>query len=82
MKEKYGEKIFRKYGFIDAFNPTFITEETKDGWFDPDYIGIDQGPIAIMIENLRDGFVWNVMKKNPYIVKGLKRAGFSGGWLN
>jgi hypothetical protein len=81
MRNKYGDKVFRKYGFIDAFNPTFITDKTKEGWFDNDYIGIDQGPIAIMIENLRNGFVWNIMKKNPYIVKGLKRAGFKSGWL-
>jgi hypothetical protein len=34
-----------------------------------------------MIENLRSGFVWNLMKKNPYVVRGLARAGFEGGWL-
>jgi hypothetical protein len=35
-----------------------------------------------MIENYRSEFVWNVMKKNPYIRKGLERAGFKGGWLD
>ena len=70
-------------GFVDAFNPEFVTQRTgPDGWFDRDYLGIDQGPIAIMIENLRNGFVWNLMKKNPYIVRGLARAGFTGGWLD
>ena len=44
-------------------------------------LGIDQGPIVLMIENWRSGFVWDVMKKNPYIRKGLERAGFTGGWL-
>jgi hypothetical protein len=34
-----------------------------------------------MIENLRNGLVWDTMKKNPYIVNGLRRAGFTGGWL-
>jgi hypothetical protein len=34
-----------------------------------------------MIENLRNGFVWKTMAKSPYIVRGLRRAGFSGGWL-
>jgi hypothetical protein len=34
-----------------------------------------------MIENWRSDFVWKVMKKNPYIRKGLERAGFTGGWL-
>ncbi|MBI3194816.1 MAG: Tat pathway signal protein [Ignavibacteriae bacterium] len=81
IKAKYGERIFQKYGFLDAFNPTYVTPATQNGWFDVDYLGIDQGPIAIMIENLRNGFVWKLMRKNPYIVRGLKRAKFSGGWL-
>lgn len=82
MKNKYGEKLWTKYGFFDAFNPTYITPKTPNGWFDHDYLGIDQGPIALMIENHRNGFIWEVMKKNPYIVKGLQRAGFTGGWLD
>ena len=52
------------------------------GWYDGDYLGIDQGPILAMIENQRSGLVWNVMRKNPHIVRGLRRAGFSGGWLD
>ena len=51
------------------------------GWVDGDYLGIDQGPILTMIANYRNEFVWEVMKKNPYIRKGLERAGFTGGWL-
>ena len=61
-----------------------MTVEYKDGtkgWVDKDYLGIDQGPIVIQIENYRNSFVWNLMKKNPYIVSGLKKAGFTGGWL-
>jgi hypothetical protein len=81
MHAKYDTMLWKKYGFLDSFNPNYITSKTPNGWFDHDYLGIDQGPIVIMIENLRNGFVWNVMKKNPYIVKGLQRAGFSGGWL-
>ncbi|MDZ7361538.1 MAG: Tat pathway signal protein [candidate division KSB1 bacterium] len=81
MRAKYGTRLFKEYGFLDSFNPSFITPQTPNGWFDDDYLGIDQGPIVIMIENLRNGFVWKVMKKNPYIVTGLRRAGFSGGWL-
>ncbi|PYQ47888.1 MAG: Tat pathway signal protein [Acidobacteria bacterium] len=68
--------IYRQYGFADAFNPTF-----KGGWGDPDYLGIDQGPIIAMIENYRSELVWKTMKKNPHVVRGLKRAGFTGGWL-
>ena len=51
------------------------------GWFDGDYLGIDQGPIELMIENHRSGLVWELMKRNPYVVEGLCKAGFTGGWL-
>ncbi|MGQ0640619.1 MAG: glucoamylase family protein [Gemmatimonadaceae bacterium] len=54
---------------------------TGKGWFDTDYLGIDQGPIVAMIENYRSGLVWDRMKRSPYIVTGLCRAGFTGGWL-
>jgi hypothetical protein len=51
------------------------------GWFDTDYIGIDVGPTLLMTENLRSGFIWKVMRRQPAIRRGLKRAGFTGGWL-
>lgn len=51
-------------------------------WIDKDYLGIDQGPIIIQIENYRSQFVWKLMKKNPYIVAGLKKAGFKNGWID
>lgn len=83
MYEKYGDKLYQEYGFKDAFNPTFTWGTgNSNGWFDKDYIGIDQGPIVVMIENYRSGLIWNVMKKNPYIVAGLKKAGFTGGWID
>ncbi|MCT7264529.1 glucoamylase family protein, partial [Salmonella enterica] len=78
------------YGFVDAFNPSYDTGAAPKegrvvkgmGWADDKQIGIDQGPIVLMIENWRSGFVWNVMRKNPYVRKGLERAGFTGGWLD
>ena len=76
MQRRYESSLYREYGFADSFNPTF-----NNGWFDVDYLGIDQGPIIAMIENHRSGLVWETMKKNPHIVQGLKRAGFTGGWL-
>jgi hypothetical protein len=83
MRTRYAEHLWREYGFADAFNPTYATPATGPlGWTGPDHLGIDQGPIAIMIENLRNGFVWNTMRRNPYVVAGLRRAGFSGGWLD
>ncbi|HNE30472.1 MAG TPA: glucoamylase family protein, partial [Saprospiraceae bacterium] len=83
MWTEYGGQLLGPYGFKDAFNPSFTFEPgCENGWFDTDYLGIDQGPIVLMIENYRSGFIWNLMKKNPYIVAGLQRAGFSGGWLD
>jgi hypothetical protein len=89
MRTKYGNKLFSTYGFLDAFNPTFTASGQQEtgtvdpnlGWFDVDYLGIDQGPILAMIENFRTGLVWKVMRGNAHIIAGLKRAGFTGGWL-
>ena len=88
MKRRYGKDIYGSYGFMDAFNPSFhVHTELRTGkvvpmgWVDNVQLGIDQGPIVLMIENWRSGFVWDVMKKNPYIRRGLQRAGFQGGWL-
>jgi len=83
MKQKYGEMLYQQYGFKDAFNPSY-TFDTKhpEGWFDVDYLGIDQGPILIQLENYETGLIWNTLKKNPYIVNGLRKAGFTGGWLD
>jgi hypothetical protein len=90
MKQRYGQWIYNPYGFVDAFNPSFHTETRQRtgklvpgfGWTDTLQLGIDQGPIVLMIENWRSDFVWKVMKKNPYVRKGLERAGFTGGWLS
>jgi hypothetical protein len=45
------------------------------------YYGLDQGPIVLMIENYRPGFLWRLIRSCPYIITGLRRTGFSGGWL-
>ena len=69
-----------KYGFKCSFNPTFSTASSKE-WISKGYYGLDQGPIVLMIENYRSGFLWRLMRQCPYIIKGLQRAGFAGGWL-
>lgn len=81
MYKNHGDKIYGKYGFFDAFNLSIIQKDGTEGWVDADYLGIDQGPILIQLENYRNHFVWDLMKKNKYIVAGLKKAGFTGGWL-
>lgn len=90
MRERYGEPLFGRYGFMDAFNPTlrepgptlhhgYIVSGLA--WFDRDYLGIDEGPIVAMTENWRSGLIWRLMRREPSVVLGLCRAGFRGGWL-
>jgi hypothetical protein len=89
MVRRHSALIYSRYGLLDAFNPSFEYSGKLAygrvvpglGWVDNDYLGIDQGPIVAMIANHRDGLVWNVMRNNPYLVRGLRRAGFTGGWL-
>ena len=70
------------YGFKCSYNPTFAdARKNKNGWVSLGYYGLDQGPIIAMIENYRTGFLWRLMRNCPYIVKGLRRAGFKGAWI-
>jgi hypothetical protein len=82
MWDTYYDNLVGEYGFKDAFNLTYRDEKYPHGWFDIDYLGIDQGPILLQIQNHETEILWNTMKKNPYIVQGLKKAGFKGGWLD
>jgi hypothetical protein len=89
MRDGTGGNLYSLYGFKDAFNLTIRqaglaqrgTTVPGVGWFDVDYLGIDQGPILLMIENYRTGLIWRLMRESPHIVRGLCRAGFSGGWI-
>ncbi|MGR9144446.1 glucoamylase family protein [Rhizobium leguminosarum] len=72
----------RLYGFKPSFNQTYAVENSQAGWWvSPYHFGIDQGPVVLMIENYRTGLLWNIMRQCKPIVTGLRRAGFSGGWL-
>ena len=92
MKTRYGAAIYGRYGFFDSFNPTLADPAVAGkllhgrvipgvAWVDGDYLGIDQGPIVTMIANHRNGLVWKAMRKSRPVVAGLRKAGFSGGWL-
>lgn len=71
MFKKYSTKgLWGKYGFVDAFNPTA-------NWYGKEFLGIDQAPIILMIENFRTGFLWKQMMKDSIIKKGLKNLGFT-----
>jgi hypothetical protein len=70
MYDAYRNQIWMPYGFRDAFNLTV-------NWWDPDVIGIDEGPIVLMIENYRTQRIWSRFMQNPDIQRGLQRAGFT-----
>ena len=72
----------KRYGFKPSFNQTYAVPDSPTGWWvTPYHFGIDQGPVALMIENYRTGLIWNITRRSPYIAEGLRRAGFIGGWL-
>jgi hypothetical protein len=70
IREKFGKRTWKKYGFVDAFNPL-------TGWTSLDVLGIDAGITLLMAENARSGFVWEQFAKNPEVAKGMKIAGFA-----
>ena len=71
-----------RYGFEASFNPLFPGGSTKaHGWRSAWNYGINQGPIVLMLENHRSGLPWALMRRCGPLVDGLRRAGFSGGWL-
>lgn len=87
----HGARIYRRFGFIDAFNPSLRDADMRSrsglidrthGWTASDMIGIDQGAILAMIANARNTLVWRTMRASPVIRRGLERANFSGGWLS
>jgi len=69
------------YGFKTAFNQTFPEKNNPVGWISAGHCGLNQGPIVLMIENYRTRMIWSLMRNCPYVVSGLRRAGFTGGWL-
>jgi hypothetical protein len=55
-----GDKLWKQCGFIDAFN-------LATGWYDNDFLAIDQGPEIVMIENYRSGLLWNLFMSCPEV---------------
>lgn len=75
-------KDTHRYGFKATFNLTYPSTSGKPcGWESPWHYGLNQGPIVLMIENYRTGLLWQWMRQSPVLITGLRRAGFSGGWL-
>ncbi|MBE7171476.1 MAG: Ig-like domain-containing protein [Williamsia sp.] len=68
---KLGDKLWKEYGFVDAFS-------LKDTWFASSFLAIDQGPIIVMIENYRSNLLWNLFMSCPEVKGGLRNLGFQG----
>ena len=70
-------------GFVTSFNPTYPDASSNlHAWTSPWIFGLNEGPILMMIENYHTELIWNAVRRCPYIVKGLQRAGFRDGWLD
>lgn len=77
MKHWYNdmkERLWGPYGFYDAFSE-------EHNWFLPHYLAIDQGPIVVMMENYRSGFIWNLFMSCPEVKTGLKKLGFTSPYI-
>lgn len=77
--ERYPEML-AEYRLPSGFNPT-LAGSGPSGWISEGYFGLDQGIIVLMIENYRSQLIWSLMRACPDIRRGLRRAGFRGGWL-
>ena len=69
QREKFGDRVFGKYGFVNAFNPA-------TGWVNPDVIGIDTGISMLMAENLLEESVWSLFMAHPAAELAFQRVGF------
>jgi hypothetical protein len=69
LRESYGADIWKRYGFVDAFNP-------MTGWVSSDVVGIDVGITMVMAENARSQFVWNTFMRNREAKLAMEQAGF------
>ncbi|MCX6317821.1 MAG: Ig-like domain-containing protein [Bacteroidetes bacterium] len=69
-----GDKLWKEYGFVDAFS-------LKELWYAPSFLAIDQGPIIVMIENYRSGLLWNLFTSCPEVKAGMQLLGFTAPYL-
>lgn len=69
-----GDKLWKEYGFVDAFS-------LRNNWFASSFLAIDQGPIVIMIENHRTQQIWNLLSNNQKVKAGMRSLGFTAPYL-
>src|SRR5690606_26566429 len=69
LMDNLKDKVWGKYGFYDAYSE-------NEAWYPQRYLAIDQGPMVVMIQNYKDGFIWNLFTQAPEIKAGLQKLGF------
>lgn len=79
MHQRYPE-MRSDHQYASGFNPGLVGADGKY-WVSRGHYGLDQGIVTMMIENYRTEFIWRLMCNCSYVVAGLRRAGFGGGWL-
>ncbi len=79
MLERYPE-IMTESRLASGFNASLASAGGRP-WVSPGHYGLDQGIVVLMIENHRTELLWQLMRRCPHVVTGLRRAGFRGGWL-
>jgi hypothetical protein len=70
IRDRFGDRVFGRYGFVDGYNPTL-------NWFDTDVVGIDAGITMLSAENLLTGNVWHWFMANEAPSRALELIGFS-----
>ena len=70
MYDRWGDKVWTKYGFVDAFHP-------KDKWYSHYTLGIDQGIVLLMAENARSGSVWSSVMSTPQAKRSMEAVGLN-----
>ena len=69
-----GDKIWKQYGFTDAFS-------LHNNWYADSFLAIDQGPEVVMIENYRTGLLWSLFTSCPEVKAGMRSLGFTAPYL-
>jgi hypothetical protein len=69
MRERFQDRVYGKYGFVDAYNP-----EKK--WFDTDVVGIDLGITVLAAENLLTGNIWRWFMADQTVPRAMNLVGF------
>lgn len=62
----YGDFLWGEYGFRDSF-------DLNNNWCSPIFMGLNQAPMTVMIENYRTGLIWNLFMSHPDVKNGIQK---------